>query len=273
MSDAHSITAPPAAHGDSAHAHHDPDVPHQFDDLDQKNLTDTLGMWTFLATEVLFFGAIFAALMLYRSMYTEAFVEASKHLVVGIGLFNTFVLLASSYTVVLTVHAAKKGDNKQIMVWLAATSLLGLTFLGMKVVEYHKDFQENLVPHTADFGISAEVQKDFDNERDLLPTHPELWQQALAASKWKVPTDRAHAGDAKLLMQHAQLFYVFYYTMTLIHALHMVIGLGIFAFLMYRASRGAYTARAHAQIEICGLYWHFVDIVWIFLFPLLYLIR
>jgi cytochrome c oxidase subunit 3 len=253
---------------------HDPDVPHQFEDLQQKNLADALGMWAFLAQEVLFFGAMFSALMLYRSLYTQPFVEASQHLDRGIGMFNTFVLLASSYTVVLSVHAAKHGNNKQLVGWLWATCVLGLAFLGMKAVEYSKDFRENLVPHTAMFGLSPEEADRLSKLSDTyLKVHPEEWQAALAASKWSIPTDRQHAADAKLFMQRAQLFYVFYYTMTAIHALHMVVGLAIFALLIYRARKGHYTPRRHSQVEMSGLYWHFVDIVWIFLFPLLYLIR
>jgi cytochrome c oxidase subunit III len=253
---------------------HDPDVPHQFEDLEQKNLADAMGMWAFLAQEILFFGAMFAALMLYRSQYTQPFIEASKHLDRGIGLFNTFVLLASSYTVVLSVHAVKHGNNKQLIVWLLLTIALGMTFLGMKVVEYSKDFREHLVPHTAEFGLSPEAAASLSQQSSvLLKVHPELWQQALADSGWTIPTDRLHAADAKLFMQRAQLFYVFYYTMTAIHALHMIVGLGIFALLVYNAYKGRYTPRSHGQVEMSGLYWHFVDIVWIFLFPLLYLVR
>jgi cytochrome c oxidase subunit 3 len=267
LSDSHAIL------DTAGHGHHDPDVPHQFDDMDQKNISDQLGMWAFLATEVLFFGGLFAALMLYRTLYTKEFSEASHHLLQYIGLFNTFVLLFSSYTVVLSVHAAKKGDNKTLLVWLLATMALGTTFLGVKVYEYSTDFKEHLVPNTPDFGLSAEEADKFHSEADLLPAHPELWQQALKASDWDVPTDRRDINNAKAFMQHAQMFYVFYYTMTMIHAIHMIIGLGIFALLAWRAHKGYYTARKHAQIEITGLYWHFVDIVWIFLFPLLYLIR
>jgi cytochrome c oxidase subunit 3 len=253
---------------------HDPDVPHQFEDLEQKNLADLLGMWAFLAQEVLFFGAMFAALMLYRSQYTQPFIEASKHLDRGIGMFNTFVLLASSYTVVLSVHAVKHGDNKKLFIWLLATIALGMTFLGMKVVEYSKDFREHLVPHTAMFGLEPEQAEKLSGYSDTyLKVHPEAWQQALADSGWSIPTDRQHAADAKLFMQRAQLFYVFYYTMTATHALHMIVGLAIFALLAYRAKKNQYTPRRCGQIEMSGLYWHFVDIVWIFLFPLLYLIR
>jgi cytochrome c oxidase subunit 3 len=257
----------------AGHGHHDPDVPHQFDDMDQKNLADVLGMWTFLATEVLFFGAIFCALMLYRSLYTLPFVEASNHLYQGIGLFNTFVLLFSSYTVVLSVHAAKHGHNGKLVFWLLATMVLGFTFLGVKVMEYSKDFKENLIPNSANFGLSEEAAQKLAAQGDKIHTNPELWQQALVDSGWKVPTDRAHAGDAKLFMQRAQLFFIFYYTMTLIHAIHMIVGLAIFGLLAWRAHKGHYTPRKHAQIEMTGLYWHFVDIVWIFLFPLLYLVR
>jgi cytochrome c oxidase subunit III len=255
------------------HAHHDPDVAHQFDDMDQKNQTDLLGMWVFLATEVLFFGALVVSLMLYRSLYSDAFIQASHHLYQSIGMINTFVLLTSSYTVVLAVRAAKKGNNKQLITWLLMTMLLGLTFLGIKCYEYSLDFRDHLVPNTVDFGLTPEAAKTLDSQRGLVATDPQLWQQALKKSDWDVSTDPTHAQEAKTLIQHAQLFFVFYYTLTLIHALHMIVGLGIFTFLVCRALKGRYTPHHHSQIEISGLYWHFVDIVWIFLLPLLYLIR
>src|ERR1700683_634242 len=159
---------------DSHGHHHDPDVPHQFEDMDQKNQADVLGMWAFLGTEVLFFGGLFCGLMIYRFQYPEAFMEASRHLYHGIGLFNTFVLLASSLTVVFSVHAAKNGDNKMLIVWLLATMVLGLTFLGVKVVEYSLDFREHLVPAWADFGLSEKAAADLEAKKELLPTHPEL---------------------------------------------------------------------------------------------------
>jgi cytochrome c oxidase subunit III len=228
---------------------HDPDVPHQFDDMEQKNLSDQLGMWAFLATEVLFFGGLFAALMLYRSLYTQGIHPRPASISDrGIGLFNTFVLLASSYTVVLSVHAAKQGDNNKLFIWLLATMALGMTFLGMKVVRVLQGLQASTSFPTPSISASAPKRRiSFTSEADLLPAHPELWQQALA-SDWDVPTDRRTPGTPKLFMQHAQLFYVFYYTMTMIHAMHMIIGLGIFALLAWRAKKGYYTPRRkHAR--------------------------
>jgi len=253
------------------HERHDPDVPHQFDDLAQKNEVDTLGMWTFLATEVLFFGGLFGALTVYRFLYFDSFHEGSEHLYKWIGFINTGVLLCSSFTVVLSVHAAKEGNNNQLILWLAATVLCGLTFLGIKAVEYTIDFHENLIPNSQYFGMEPDAaQANHDDKISRL----EAWKE----SGWKWtdadnPTDISRANEATIFMRHAMLFYVFYYTMTAIHALHMVIGLVIFGILIYRAKHNHYTPRAHAQIEIVGLYWHFVDIVWLFLFPLLYLIR
>ena len=263
----------PGSHGIDAvaHHHHDPDVPHQFDDMEQKNICDLIGMWTFLATEVLFFGGLFAALMLYRSMYRIAFTDASAHLSHSIGLINTFILLASSFTVVLSVHAAKRGLNKQVLVWVLATMALAMAFLVIKVsIEYVEDFKDNLVPRRELFGINEEQATWLENQPNRV-AHPEYWVQALKKSNWTGIPDDPQA--AKEYIQHAQMFFVFYYTMTLIHATHMIVGLGIYALLAWRASGNFYTPRRYAQIEITGLYWHFVDIVWIFLFPLLYLIR
>jgi cytochrome c oxidase subunit III len=265
----------PDSHGPAAGGHgHDPMVPHQFDDMEQKNICDLIGMWTFLATEVLFFGGLFAALMLYRSMYPEAFMEASRHLNNLIGFINTLVLLTSSFTVVLSVHAAKRGHNKQVLLWVLATMALAVIFLVVKVsIEYRDDFKDNLVPGRAMFGLNEEQANWLANQPNA-EAHPEYWLQALQQSGWQgISTDRTKAADAKLFMQHAQMFFVFYYTMTMIHATHMIVGIGIYALLAWKASKNYYGPRRFAQIEITGLYWHFVDIVWIFLFPLLYLIR
>ena len=246
MTETPAILTAPEVHPPGGHGHHDPDVPHQFDDMEQKNISDTLGMWTFLATEVLFFGALFAGLMLYRSMYTKDFIEASNHLIQWIGAVNTAVLLCSSFTVVLAVHAAKHGDNKALTKWLLATMGLGAMFLGIKAYEYSADFKEHLKPSNPEFGLSEDAAKSLREAeaRGDLVTKPELWSQALHDSKWDVPTDRRHIGDARLTIRHAQLFYVFYYTMTAIHALHMVIGLAIFGLLAYRAHHGYYTPAA-----------------------------
>src|SRR5262245_157947 len=215
------------AHTD--HAHH-PALAHHFENLEQQKEASTLGMWVFLATEVLFFGGLFAAYSVYRSWYPEAFAASSHSLDLALGAVNTVVLISSSLTMALSVHAAQTGEKKLLLVFLGATMLLGTIFLGIKAVEYADKFAHHHVP-----GL------DFHFEEEELA-------------------------------RHAQIFFSLYFVMTGLHALHMIIGLGILLWMLWWSWNGTITMEYASPIEISGLYWHFVDIVWIFLFPLLYLL-
>ncbi len=207
---------------------------HHFDDLEHQQEANVLGMWVFLSTEVLVFGALFTGYTVYRLSYPAAFEEASSHLSIGIAAVNTVVLLTSSLTMALAVRAAQLGRRRHLTIGLAATALLGMLFLAIKAVEYTIDYRDGLVP-----GLSFHA-KDWNAD----PEH----------------------------VQHAQLFLVFYYILTGLHALHMVVGISIVAVLTLMAARGAYGPEYYAPVEAWGLYWHFVDGVWIFLLPLLYLV-
>jgi len=203
-------------------------VAHHFDDAEQQKDAASLGMWVFLVTEVMFFGGLFTAYVVYRSAFPEAFAHASHHLNIMLGTINTTVLIGSSLTMALAVHAAQLGNRRSLQLFLILTILLGSTFLGIKGYEYAHKFHEGLAPGPA-FTYAG----------------PEAPQ--------------------------AQLFFSIYFAMTGLHALHMVIGIGIMTVLLVQARRGMYGAAYYTPVELSGLYWHFVDIVWIFLFPLLYL--
>jgi len=196
-------------------------------------------MWVFIAQEIMFFGGLFATYAVYRALYGAAFADAAGHLSWKLGAANTVVLICSSLTMAMAVHVASHGKKRQIVAWLAATILLGGVFLGVKVVEYGDKFEHHLAPGPR-FHYEAH--------------HPENL-----------------AKDPKLA-EHAQLYFSLYFAMTGLHALHMIIGIPILAWIAWRASRGEFGAHYDSPVEITGLYWHFVDIVWIFLFPLLYLI-
>jgi cytochrome c oxidase subunit 3 len=212
------------------HAHH-PKLQHHFDDMDQQAEASTLGMWVFLVTEVMFFGGLFMAYLVYRWANPMAFQEASKHLSIGWGTFNTAVLIFSSLTMAMAVRSAQTSRTPKVQVfWLVATMILGSMFLGVKVIEYGDKFAHNIVPGA-----------HFDQ------------------SIWEHP-----AG--------AEMFYSLYFCMTGLHALHMIIGIGIMLVITWMAYRRTFSADYYTPVEVAGLYWHFVDIVWIFLFPLLYLI-
>ena len=219
----------------------------QFRDLGQQTETSLVGMWVFLATEVLFFGTLFICLAVYRYQDDAAFTTASEQLDWVIGGINTVLLLTSSLTMVLGVHFARLGWRRPLVWMLVVTALLGIGFLCFKGEEYHKDYVENLIPG---------------------------WRFNDAEWLERGPSTPASHG-AKLTPEqvpHVKLFLFLYWTMTGLHAFHVVIGIVIIAGLAVLAYRGHYSSVYYTPIEVTGLYWHFVDLVWIFLFPMLYLI-
>ncbi|MGB7256957.1 MAG: cytochrome c oxidase subunit 3 [Pseudolabrys sp.] len=206
----------------------EPQPAFQFADLRQQHDVAQLGMWVFLATEVLFFGGLILAYSAYRIGYTEGFAEAARHTKIVIGAVNTAVLLTSSFLVAWAVIVARlrEGRVAAVLLWAAAT--LGVIFLVLKGVEYTEEYHEHLVP-----GLNF----------------------AVAGS---------HAGAIKL-------FFAFYFVATGLHAVHLAVGIVVLIVIGVRAKQNAYSDRYHAPITVAGLYWHFVDIVWIFLFALIYL--
>lgn len=203
---------------------------HHFENLEQQREAASLGMWVFLATEIMFFGALFMAYVAYRSVYPDSFAEASGHLEVTLGSINTAVLLGSSLTMALAVHAMHGERRVALVGFLLLTMLLGLVFLGIKAVEYAHEFENGLVP-----GL--------------------------------------HFSYAGPNPQRVELFFLLYFLMTGLHALHLAIGIGVVAAVDLFAWRKRLTAPTSTPVELTGLYWHFVDIIWVFLFPLLYLMH
>jgi cytochrome c oxidase subunit 3 len=208
-----------------------------FENLDQQHTAASLGMWVFLATEVMFFGTLFTGLGIYRGLYPEAFDAASSRLNWLIGGINTVVLLVSSLTMVLAVHHARHGERKLLMVFLAATAFLGVCFLCLKGLEYYLDYVDNLIPGWK-----------FD-EREWI-----------------------EAGLTRDQVPRVELFLLFYWIMTGFHGLHVIIGILVVATMFVLAKRGLFSAAYYSPVDVTGLYWHFVDIVWIFLLPMLYLL-
>jgi cytochrome c oxidase subunit 3 len=240
-------TAPPPAPSDHADAHGP--LAHHFADLGQQHEANTLGMWMFLATEVLFFGGLFTAYAIYRYLYNADFAAASSQLNIPLATANTVVLICSSLTMALALDSARAGRQRALCLFLIATMALGTAFLVIKGFEYNLDYQEKLIP-----GL---------NFREASAEEGVSEKEAEKRGEW--PHD-VNVGRAKL-------FFMFYFIMTGLHALHMIVGLGVMAVLLRLSWRGRYTARFYTPIEVAGLYWHFVDIVWVFLFPLLYLLR
>jgi cytochrome c oxidase subunit III len=232
----------------------------QFKTLEQQKETASLGMWIFLVTEVMFFGGIMLAYALNRHIYFHAFAMGSNTLSLKLGSFNTFVLLASSFTMAMAVWSSQVGKSKLISIFLALTILLGFVFFGVKYVEYAQKFHHHLVP-----GKTFDIFYCVNNPAKCGDVSPE----ELATER--VELDEAYAADPDL-NSHAQLYYSAYFGMTGLHALHMIIGAGLLFWLLKQSFAVRFTPQWNTPVDLVGLYWHFVDIVWIYLFPLLYLI-
>ena len=219
-----------APHGDHDHG----PLHHQYEDIGQQNECYIVGMWTFLVTEVMFFGALFMAYTLYRVNYQKDWYLAHEHLNVTLGGINTFNLLVSSFFMAMAVRAAQLHSRKGVLFWLTLVQGCAAIFLGIKFVEYREKFIDHLFPGPN------------------FTTNPEILH---------------HAN-----LNHAQLFYGLYFGMTGLHGVHILVGMGLIgALMMFWWKRKPIVTEDYIPTELIGLYWHFVDIVWIFLFPLYYL--
>jgi len=203
-------------------------VAHHFESLDKQGQAQRLGMWLFLATEVLLFTALFAAYGVYRYLYTEAFSQASRGLETWLGGVNTFVLVTSSFTVAMGLDAIVRGKNRRTALLFGASILLGCVFMALKAHEYRHHF------------LHAELPGPF-------------YGGPIAGSG-------------------GQMFFALYFLITGLHALHVVIGMTVLGVVGARTWLGKYDAQHHVAVELAGLYWHLVDLIWIFVFPLIYLI-
>jgi cytochrome c oxidase subunit III len=213
------------------HARH-PALQHHFEDLGQQHEASILGMWMFLATEILFFGGILCAYWIYRALYPEAWALGAAQQNTLAGGINTLVLIVSSLTMALAVRNAQVANRRGTVAMLVATLIFGCVFLAIKSYEYNAHWHEGLFPG---------AHFTWHENPELAPK--------------------------------VELFMVFYWGMTGLHALHMVIGVALLLWFIWRAWRGDFGPEYYSPVEVMGLYWHFVDIVWIFLFPFLYLIH
>jgi cytochrome c oxidase subunit 3 len=296
----------PAEHGGHVHEHH-PMQKHHFDDMTQQYEASGFGMWVFLVQEVMFFGGLFVAYLVYRNLYYNAFGTASATLRIWLGTFNTIVLIASSLTMAMAVNAASLGKRKMTVMFLAATLGLGSVFLGVKVFEYSEKFEKREVPganfcfHPSGEAECSNVVERADEPDTFAGTlhfakryltggwgelpeggHVALPEQGTTqneagASGANVEAmasgDTPGATERQRSMPGSEIYFGLYFAMTGMHALHMIIGAAILLWLIYWAWKGLYTPEYFTPVENFGLYWHFVDIIWIYLFPLLYLIN
>lgn len=228
----------------SAHSHgeHNPYLAHHFESMEQQNEAATLGMWLFLAQEVMFFGGLFCAYGVNRFLYGDAWAAGSGSLSIPIGAFNTVVLLLSSFTMALAVYNTQIGKSKRVASFLVLTLLLGITFVTVKwFFEYQPKIEAGIFPGRLTWGPD--------------------------------PANHHYGYLAGFAQQGPlQLFFFMYFIMTGMHAFHMLIGFGILLVLIPMALKGKFGPQRYILIMNFGLYWHFVDIVWVFLFPMYYLI-
>ena len=232
-----------------------PELRHHFADVEQQRDAATLGMWWFLGTEIMFFGGMFCAYLVYRRWYFPEFAAASRSLSLPIGTFNTTVLICSSLTVAMSVRAAQLGNRKLQVRMLLLTLVFGLAFLGIKTKEWGDKYKEHHIPTFA------------FNAHDLIEENQHLF----GLDKLQGDPVKLREREAEI-QQHSKIFFSLYFALTGMHAIHMIVGVGIFIVVTWMAHKGRFTPEYHTPLEIAGLYWHFVDIVWIYLFPLLYLI-
>ncbi len=203
-------------------------VAEQFDDARQQEEASTVGMWVFLATEVMFFGGLFLAYIVYFTTYPAGFSAGVRHTDHLLGAINTAILLTSSLTMVLAVQAIQQDSRKRLLGFLGITIVLGLAFLALKGLEYHEHVSDRLLPGA--------------NFKPGLP-------------------------------RPVEMFFILYFVMTGVHTLHLVIGVGILGVIAWNAWNSKYSKDYYNPVEISGLYWSFVDIVWLFLYPLFYVIH
>jgi cytochrome c oxidase subunit 3 len=233
----------------AAHKEHPPYLRHHFESVEQQADTTNFAMWLFLLTEVMFFGGLFTAYLIYRNWYYPAFVAGSHQLSIPLGSLNTLLLITSSFTMAMGVWSAETRRKSGLVLCLVLTFILGLGFLGIKTIEYGEKIEKHHVP-SWHYSLQSFLDPDSDKE-------------AREAGDKPLPLDMA---------RKTETYFSLYFAMTGMHALHMIIGIGILGFMIFRAQAGDYTTGHVTFVENFGLYWHFVDIIWIFLFPLLYLI-
>jgi len=286
--------------------YHEPGLQHQFEDMKQQEESVSIGMWMFLVQEIMFFGGLFTVYLVFRSRFPIAFATGSNHLDVVMGFANTLVLIVSSLTMALTVYYAQRNNRNMQVILILLTMFFGAVFLGVKAYEYTDKYNHGLVPvagwnRRAKVGSPEEavqITGQLPPAAQLGETEGEVYNNPRGDFQWneghellnKVQEEEKSSGrgiltqyekasyftsgqfDELKFQERIRSFFWIYFAMTGLHALHMIVGLLLMTWLLIKAWKGTFTADYYMPVEMSGLYWHFVDIVWIFLFPLLYLL-
>lgn len=286
-----------SAHYSDKFVYHEPGLQHQYEDMGQQEESVSIGMWMFLVQEIMFFGGLFTAYLVFRSKYPMAFAAGSNHLDAFWGGLNTIVLIVSSLTMALTVYYAQKGNRNMQVILIVLTMIFGSVFLGVKAIEYTSKYNDGLIPVTGwnkrhkeapgatHAGAHETPCYEVGHGSTEHKPNPRGEFQWADCSLVKLAQDHNYLTEAEKIgyfsngqidgdkfRDKVRIFYFLYFVMTGLHALHMIVGLGLMAWLLWTAWKRYYSADYYMPVEMSGLYWHFVDIVWIFLFPLLYLL-
>ena len=284
-----------SAHYSDKFVYHEPGLQHQFEDMGQQEESVSIGMWMFLVQEIMFFGGLFTVYLVFRSRYPMAFAAGSNHVDAFLGGLNTIVLIVSSLTMALTVYFAQISKRNMQVIMILLTMAFGATFLVVKAYEYTDKFNSGLVPVTGWNRVAKASGTEHEGEAKPCWQHAHgehetyvnprgefEWADcslAKQAQEHNYLTDAEKIGyfsngevDGNKFRDKVRIFFWIYFVMTGLHALHMIVGLGLMSWVLWTAFKGSYTAEYYMPVEMSGLYWHFVDIVWIFLFPLLYLL-
>jgi len=286
-----SETSPSGGHGD--HGEHPPHLAHHFDTPEQQFASGKLGMWIFLATEILFFGGLFVAYSVYRSNHPEIFDYAHELLDKRLGGINTVVLIGSSFTMALAVRFAQLGQQKKLVWALVITLVAAGGFLGIKAIEYEHKWKHGLLwgEHYKSHGegehgedavhseaetvsetgteTGTEIETEIESETEI----SSIDLSAPGPSGLAKPDAHDAHTDTHDEPDNVHIFFGIYFSMTGLHGLHVIIGMGLILWLIIRARRGDFGRGYFTPVDLVGLYWHLVDLIWIFLFPLLYLIK
>lgn len=293
---------------DAAAHEHPPHLAHHFDTPGQQFESAVLGMWLFLATEILLFAGLFCAYAVYRANHPEIFLYAHTFLDKTLGGINTVVLLFSSLTMAWAVRAAQLGQRRLLVALLATTLLCAFGFLGIKGLEYEHKWKHGLLwgerfaygelahgEHGEHGDLAADGASGMEEAHGAEDAHgaggapePETAPTAPAETSRLAPSAAGPAGQADPAgdggahgagaaagdaPRNVHIFFGIYFAMTGLHALHVIAGMVVIVWLLVRARRGDFGRRYFAPVDFGGLYWHLVDVIWIFLFPLLYLIH
>lgn len=246
---------------EGAAGEHPPFLAHHFDTPQQQFESGKLGMWLFLVTEILFFGGLFCAYAVYRANHPEIFVDGHHFLDVTLGAVNTAVLIFSSLTMAWAVRCAQKSQRPAMIACLVVTLACAFTFLGIKYVEYSKKMRHGLIPH----------RLEFERGEPRLVFNPD--EHYLREELSQMPGPASTGVQLDLRIRKVRTFFSIYFSMTGLHALHVIAGIGVIGWILVRGVKGHFSSAYFGPVDYVGLYWHVVDMIWIYLFPLLYLIH